>query len=186
MVERNYANDSSFFEDKEERVDVSSQEVYDIIKKIAAASAPNRQQAHDVAQSVWIKLKQRQDRGQFLFENGMRTYIDRMVASALADARYFHNRQSVVLDSYQRSGLVSAEQPSVEDQIIDLHNEQTDERLKEAMEKLPAQHKVVLQLQLQGVGQVEIAAKLKLTQGAVSKRLSKARAELEKLLKEIN
>ncbi|MBR5226019.1 MAG: sigma-70 family RNA polymerase sigma factor [Clostridia bacterium] len=134
----------------------------------------DRQRAEDVCQDVFIKLYTRAD----TIEPGKeKAWLLRVTVNACRDLWRGAWLKRVVL------GAQTLEIIPSQDETIEQREEK--EELMRAIHKLPAAFReTVLLHYYQGLGIAEIAQMLKLPEGTISSRLSRARKKLETLLKE--
>lgn len=146
----------------------------DDVLRMAYFYLADKQKAEDVCQDVFVKLY---TRGETIEEGKEKAWLLRVTVNCCRDLWRSAWLKRVVL------GAPSLEiMPAQEDGV-----EQREEKaeLMRAVHKLPAVFReVILLYYYQDMGIAEIAQMLKLPEGTISSRLSRARKKLESILKE--
>ena len=133
--------------------------------------------ADDIMQEVQLKIWRRL--GSFRSESSFRTW---MTSVAINEARQFYRKANRLPLVHARTELAELTSPS-ESPLQACMRAQLTERLKAAVERLPAKHKHVVVLHnLQELSLQETAQKLQATTPAVKTRLFRAKAALSKAL----
>jgi len=150
------------------------------VYRIAYGVVRRREDAHDIVQEVFIKLfrsiKNFRGKSQFY------TYLYRMAMNtALDHVRKMKRTRSSSLDE-EGSPQPADEIENRPDQI--LYQKELEEKLKEALEKLPSDQKATLIFrEIEELSYQEIAETMGCSIGTVMSRLHYGRKKLQELLK---
>ena len=134
---------------------------------------PSRQQ--DLMQEIWLAVWQALPR--FRGECSERTFVFRIAHNrAVTHVDHYHRRQADALDE---DAPVAAPGPDPEHS---LSAQQRHDRLRAAVQALPIAMRQVVVLTLEGLSHAEVAEITGITENNVAVRLSRARAQLARLL----
>ena len=146
----------------------------DDVLRMAYFYLADRQKAEDVCQDVFVKLY---THGETIEEGKEKAWLLRVTVNCCRDLWRSAWLKRVVL------GAPSLEIMPAQDEGMEQREEKAE--LMRAVHKLPAVFReVILLYYYQDMGIAEIAQMLKLPEGTISSRLSRARKKLESILKE--
>lgn len=157
----------------------------DRVFNVVAGFLPNRQDAEDVSQEVFIEIWR--SAGQFRREARVSTWIYRVAVSKALQA--LRHRARTKRAGFFRS-LVGLDHPEAQCRPADfdlpgvaLENRERLEILHQNLAKLPDNQRIALVLRnIEGLAQPEVAAVLGVSVGAVEGLLSRAKDQLRKHL----
>ncbi len=146
----------------------------DDVLRMAYFYLADKQKAEDVCQDVFVRLY---THGENIEEGKEKAWLLRVTVNCCRDLWRSAWLKRVVL------GAPSLEIMPVQDESVEQREEKAE--LMRAVHKLPAVFReVILLYYYQDMGIAEIAQMLKLPEGTISSRLSRARKKLESILKE--
>jgi len=148
-----------------------------LIHYIARRYFDNNEDALDASQEAALKIYNGLPRVEIPDDGSLKPWICTVIARTCLDAIRKNRVKMVEFTEETIQGTI----PSAEETVI--INERAKEIL-DAIKKLPDQYRMIIILRdMQGLSYEEMAKILKLNIGTVKSRLSRARANLKKLLK---
>ena len=163
----------STHEPVERLIETYGQEVY----KIAYFYMKNPQLAEDVFQEVFYKVMKNYDK--FQHQSSEKTWLTRITINTCKDLlRTSWIKRVRTFGVWQESGT-DYEAP------FDIEQQEADQELYELIQELPTKYKdVILLFYYKELSYEEIAQILKIPEGTVRSRLSRARVKLKKMINE--
>ncbi len=154
------------------------QRVFNLISRMVG----QREAAEDLAQEVFIKAYRKI--GEFRFESSFFTWLYTIAVNTCRN--FYRKREPVAIDIEEHEGVMSAANTSpmeAQDEVV--YRRQRAKIIREALEKLPAEHREALVLcDLEGLSYQEIADIMSVPIGTVRSRIFRARTAMKGLIPE--
>jgi RNA polymerase sigma factor (sigma-70 family) len=162
-------------ESRDERCVRMLQEHDRSLRRLAASYERDQARQEDLVQDIWFAVWRALP--QFRNECSERTFVFRIAHNrGVSHVDHWQRRRTDTLDD---EAPIAAPDPDPEHS---LSQQQRHERLRAAVQNLPLSMRQVVVLTLEGLSHAEVAEILGITANNVAVRLTRARAELSRLL----